>query len=548
MRESFTQDEKDRLAPFFTNLERPVFGLKLPQEVAGALFSRYSRSNQTLRQIFLNEFIGADLGFRSDGAEHSAEAIRKARAFYDRVLIGYGDDSVAQLGGAHVACEQVSNLAANLLEDARIGMAPLEKSTRYVRFDQKDAAGDYLFYKEPRIMASPHRDAYLDLMRLLFETYSSQIGQMTDFVASAIPISTLPLRHPQTGETLRYDDLKGDATLSKWAEGAYRTTVRTQVCDLLRGYLPVATLTNVGLFGTGQAFESLLTKLYTHPLNEARALAASMHQELDPLIPSFVKRARASDYLAALHEIRHAAAREQTFHLPVRSAEEVTLIEYDEQAEEKILAALLYPYAQQPLSQLRQQVRGMSPAERKKCLESCWGARRNRRDKPGRAWEQVYYTFDFLGNLGAYRDLHRHRILTQERQAFTTIHGYDRPQEIEAAGLRSAFDRCMETAARCYEQIHADLPDEAQYVVPFAYRIRWQMKLNLREAVHIAELRSLPQGHTDYRRIVQQMWRKIAEVHPTLSDCAKFMDWNHYSLGRLQSEMRTEYKRTAHAT
>jgi thymidylate synthase ThyX len=548
MSESFTEDQRRRIAPFFTNLDRPVFGLKLPQEVAGALFSRYSRSTQTLRHVFLNEFLGSDLAWKPDETEYSAEAIQKARAFYDRVLIGYGDDSVAQLGGAHLACEQVSNLAANLLEDARIGMAPLEKSTRYVRFDQKDAAGEYPFYKEPRIMASSHRDAYLSLMRLLFETYSDQLGPMTDFVANAIPIETLPLRHPQTGEALHYDDLSGDATLSKWAEGAYRTTVRTHVCDLLRGYLPVATLTNLGLFGTGQAFESLLTKLYTHPISEARALATSIHQELNPLIPSFVKRARASDYLAALRQTDRATARAQTLLLPVQSAEEVTLVDHDEQAEEKILAALLYPYAQQPLPQLRQQVREMSPAERKKRLSACWDARTNRRDKPGRAWEQVYYTFDILGNLGAYRDLHRHRILTQERQAFTTIHGYDRPQEIEAAGVGPAFDRCMEAAARLYEQTHRDLPDEAQYVVPFAYRIRWQMKLNLREAVHIAELRSLPQGHSDYRRIVQQMWRKIAEVHPTLADCAKFMDWNHYSLGRLQSEMRTEYKRTIHTT
>src|SRR5262245_23064201 len=160
--EDFSSTEQQNLTPFFTNLTEPIFGLKLPQEVAGALFSRYSRSTKSLRRIFLDEFLGnSDLllhqlpGNQQTTEEHSA-ALKKAREFYDRVLIGYGDDSVAQLGGAHVACEQISNVAAKLLEDARIGIAPLEKSTRYVRFDAKDQYGEYLFYKEPNLMASPH--------------------------------------------------------------------------------------------------------------------------------------------------------------------------------------------------------------------------------------------------------------------------------------------------------------------------------------------------------------------------------------------------------
>src|SRR3954464_9910157 len=167
MKEEFTAAERGALAPFFTNMTEPVFGLKLPQEVAGALFSRYSRSNKSLRRTFLDEFLGdAELALQDllGGAPPSGDksaALAKARAFYERVLVGYGDDSVAQLGGAHLACENISNVAANILEDARIGIAPLEKSTRYVRFDQKDPAGTYLFYREPRIMASRHRNEYL---------------------------------------------------------------------------------------------------------------------------------------------------------------------------------------------------------------------------------------------------------------------------------------------------------------------------------------------------------------------------------------------------
>ncbi|MGH7962408.1 MAG: FAD-dependent thymidylate synthase, partial [Candidatus Binatia bacterium] len=221
----------------------------------------------------------------------------------------------------------------------------------------------------------------------------------------------------------------------------------------------------------------------------------------------------------------------------------VKLVEYDEQAEEKIVAAILYPHARHSLTQLKDLVGHMPSEQRGQILDEYLKRRRHRRDKPGRALEHVSYTFDILGNLGLYRDLQRHRLLTQERQEFTTIHGYDTPAELEAAGFKPAFDHCMEQAAQLYDRIYQDLPLEAQYVVPFAYRVRWHMKLNLREAVHIGELRTMPQGHPDYRFIVQEMWRQITTVHPTLARSAKFIDWRTYRLGRLQSEMRSEYKK-----
>ncbi len=552
MSETFTEAEQRSLSPFFTNLDQPVFGLKLPQEVAGALFSRYSRSTKSLRRTFLDEFLGdpelalSDLLGGQPPVSDDSAALKKARAFYDRVLVGYGDDSVAQLGGAHIACERVSNVAAKILEDARIGMAPLEKSTRYVRFDQKDENGDYLFYREPRIMASPHRQAYLDTMNLLFETYGRQIEPMLEFVRQSLPIEAVEIRHPQTGQALSYREAQQDEKLRRWAETAYRSTIRAQACDVLRSYLPAATLTNIGFFGVGQAFEYLLTKLYSHELSETQSLAVAIHRELNRLIPSFVKRAQHSEYLATTHAATRSLTPEVLQGSQVETSEAVTLVDYDPGAEERIIAAILYPHSRHPLLQLTRLATRMSPAQREKILDEYLQRRRHRRDKPGRALEQVYYTFDILGNLGLYRDLHRHRILTQERQEFTTVHGYDTPQEIEEAGFKPDFDRCMERAAGLYDKIYRDLPHEAQYVVPFAFKIRWTMKMNLREAIHIGELRTMPQGHPDYRLIVQEMWRKIGEVHPTLARYAKFIDWKSYRLGRLQSEMRTEYKKSAY--
>ena len=550
MTAEFTAEEENRLRPFFTNLERSVFGLRLPQEVAGAIFSRYSRSTKSLRRTFVDEFLGdPELGLKEllvgeNSASDDSAALKKARAFYERVLVGYGDDSVAQLGGAHLACENISNVAAKLLEDARIGIAPLEKSTRYVRFDQKDAAGNYLFYREPKIMASRHRDAYLEVMNLLFDTYSKQMEPMLECVARSLPIEQLEVRDPTSGKALPYGDAKKDDRLRRWAETAYRATVRAHACDVLRCYLPAATLTNVGMFGVGQAFEYLVSKFYSHELSEAKELGKTIHGELNQLIPSFVKRAQLNEYLAASSAAAKALASKAANLRPLDTIEPVALIDYDSAAEEKIIAAMVYAFSRHPLEQLRQIVAKMSSEERRQILTEHFGKRRHRRDKLSRAFENVYYTFDILGNLGLYRDLHRHRILTQERQDFTTVHGYDTPPEIEEAGFKSEFDDCMKRAADLYEQIYADLPSEAQYVVPFAYKIRWYMKMNLREALHMCELRTMPQGHPDYRFICQEMWRKIQEVHSTLAECGKFIDSKKYRLGRLQSEMRTEFKKS----
>jgi thymidylate synthase ThyX len=550
--EIFSEVEQKSLMPFFTNLDKPVFGLKLPQEIAGALFSRYSRSSKSLRRVFLEEFLEnpdvslerEELSDAQAGLTDNSAALRKAREFYDRVLVGYGDDSVAQLGAAHIACECVSNVAVNLLEDSRIGIAPLEKSTRYVRFDQKDENDEYPICKEPRIMDSPYREEYLEVMNTLFDTYSSQLDPMIRFIKNTLPITLVEFKHPRTGEPLLYKDTRNDDQLRKWAESAYRSTVRAHACDALRAYLPAATLTNVGLFGVGQAFEHLLTKLYSHGLTETNALAGSIHQELNKIIPSFVKRARASDYLTKTQHATRALAKTLTANMALESGDPVTLLEYDANAEEKVLAAILYPYSTQPLIALRRLAHELTADQRRQCLDEYLSRRQTRRDKPGRAFEHVYYTFDVLANLGLYRDLHRHRMLSQERQDFTVLHGYDTPPEIEEIGFKPSFDRCMERAAELWQRIHQELPLESQYVVPFAYRVRWSVKVNLRELVFLGELRTMPQGHPDYRLIVQQMWQKVKEVHPTLAQYAKFIDWKTYRLGRLQSEMRSEFKKS----
>ncbi len=550
MPEAFFEDERRVLAPFFTNTDRDVFGLRLPQEVAGALFSRYSRSTKSLRRVFLEEFHGGEglaAGMLGGGAAppEDRSALRKARAFYDRVLVGYGDDSVAQLGGAHLALEGISNVAAKAIEDSRVGIAFLEKSTRYVRFDQKDSAGRWLFHPEERLCASPHREAYLTLMDGLFSAYAAQIEPMLDGIRGLLPIEEVEVRHPATGEPLAWTDVAGDETLLRMAKRAYGATVRAHACDVMRGYLPGATRTNVGVFASGQAYEHLINRLLSHPLEELNTLGGALKGELDELIPAFVKRAGRSDYLAALRETTRAMARSVAgTPAPAPAPEQpVRLLDFDADAEERVLSALLYPHGEEPLPLVRARVAAMPPPERAGRMAELAALRRHRRDKPPRALEAVDYTFDLLGNFGIYRDLHRHRILSQERQLFTTVHGWDIPPEIDAIGGRPLWNACMEEAAGLHERLRGDFPFEAQYVVPFAFRARWTVRMNLREAIHFCELRSMPQGHPDYRALVQEMWRQIEAVHPSLSCWGRFVNRDAYRLGRLQSEMRSEFRR-----
>jgi len=545
----FSAAERALLTPFVTDLDAPIFGLRnLPEVVKGALFSRYSRTDKSLRRILLDEFIQApESGFaaivgaaRENGAEQIV-AVRQAEAFYERVLVGYGDDSVAELGGAHVACEGVSNIAAKALEDSRIGISPLEKSTRYVVFNRK-LDGRYRYLREPQIVQSRHAARYEAALDSLFDTYSALLDPTIAAVRARTP------RHEATSER------------------AYHSSTRAKACDLLRGLLPMATLTNVGLFGNGRAFEYLLSKLYAAPLDELGELAGSMQLALDTLIPSFVKRAKSErgraqqEYLRSVHQNVAALLDERrktederfaadelssSVHRPSSPSEyesQVQLVEYDPHAEAKTVAAILYPHADLPLEQLRALADQLSAEERLAIIRAYVGERGSRFHKPGRAFETPYYTFDLLADLGAYRDLQRHRILTQERQRYTVRHGYVTPPELTEYGMAAPYAAALERAAEAAETIAIDLPEQAQYVVPLAFRVRWRITINLRAAYHLAELRSAPQGHPSYRRIAQAIYAHIRTVHPTLAEGMRFVDLSDYALERLDAERRLDAK------
>ncbi|HEX4215450.1 MAG TPA: FAD-dependent thymidylate synthase [Candidatus Dormibacteraeota bacterium] len=505
--------ERAQLERYLTNLDRPVFALRnLPEVVKGALFSRYSRTEKSLRRVLLDEFLQSPDLELAASAEDAIPATDRAEDFYQRVLVGYGDDSVAELAGAHIAVEQVSTLAAKALEDSRIGISPLEKSTRYVRFDRRDDEGRFLYHRGPEL-SDP---AYVAGMDGLFSTYSDLITPLTEAVRE---------RHPmEEGE----------------AERGWKAATRARALDLLRGLLPAATLTNVGLYGNGRAFEYLLTKLTASELPECAELAESMHRELSEVIPAFVRRARDERYGGpAADRLRRMRQRMATLAPPPSrepAGTSVRLIEHDPDAERKVVAAALFPHGA-PLD-------AVPDVSVEAVMEALLADRQNRRQKAPRALEHASYTFEIVANFGAYRDLHRHRMLTQDRQYLGSWLGYDLPEELAGYGIRDRVGEALEEAGRVHRTLASDLGEAvAQYAVPLAYRVRWYFRASLREIYHLCELRTTPQGHPDYRFLAQEMFRRVAEVHPALAAQARFVDLSAGDeLERRASERRTDDK------
>jgi thymidylate synthase ThyX len=537
--DSFSEEEKAELKDHFSNADRAVFAIITPRQVdRGALMSRYSRTDKTMRRVFLDEF---------------AKNPNRGEEFYRRVLLEYGDDSVAELGEAQVAVEGISNIAAKKIEDRRIGLSYLEKSSRYVTFDHK-MGGYYRYVREEAIMNSSHADRYIEACDHSFDIYGRSIQPLQAFLKEREPVERFSFFDSSLQKEVAFDQLKSEKDV-KAAERIYNVTIKAKVLDLLRGLLPASTMTNVGITGNGRAFEYLLALMYGSKLNELRSIADQMFGELNTVIPSFVRRANdkhgqaLQEYVAKTNGAIENLVRDNLSGVtPDEKPEPVKLLEFEDnfKAEVKAASAILYEQAQgQSLQRITNYVKSMPAEERHRIIRTYTEFRTNRRHRPGRAFEMVDYTFELFTNFGMFRDLHRHRVLTMERQLLSTRHGYDLPQELVEAGLDKDFKDCMYTTKQAYEAIAKTMPEQAQYVVNFAYRYPYMIKMNLREACHVIELRTAPQGHPDYRVTCQRVYNEIKRAHPVLAEGIKFVDMNTYQLERFEAEKKTEKKRQA---
>jgi thymidylate synthase ThyX len=527
--EEFDEDERALLSPYFTNLDGPVFALvNLPEVTKGALFARYSRSAKSLRRLFIDEFAEHSKAERPAGRTEDV-GVERAEKLYERVFLEYGDDSIAQVGGVHLACEQSSQILAKVLEWGRL-MAYLEQSTRYVPYDDRPG-GRWRYAIPPEVEAAGLGGRFSEVCDRAFETYARWLGPMQEFYRRLFP------QDP------------GDSDF------VYRSTIRAKACDTLRGLLPAATRTNIGIYGTGQAYEQLLLRMRASPLGEVRIYADLMLTELRKVIPAFLRRVDIpdrggawSEYLARTREEAAAIAAIITEGLEPESRPEVVLTDFDPEGEVKLTAAALYPVTDLPDDQLLGIARRLSMEERAQVLKAYVGERTNRRHKPGRAFERTGYRFDITCDYGAFRDLQRHRMLTIEWQELSPRHGYELPPEIETAGALEDWDRTTAESATLWEELRSEgLQTAAQYAVSMAFRIRFVMQMNAREAMHMIELRTTPQGHPVYRRVCQQMHRLIAERagHRAIAEAMRYADHSLVELERLEAERQTEAKRRA---
>ena len=521
--EQFSPEERAILAPHFTNLDRPVFALvNLPETVKGALFARYSRYSGTVRRLYLEEFAAdAQAGSRPFDDDEGT----RAAELYERVFVGYGDDSIAQVGGAHVACEWVSNILTKLLQRGRLA-AYLEQSTRYIPYDKALPGGGYRFYRGEDL--GPEFAAAMDE---LFGIYSRSLERVEEWAAERWP--------------------RGDGE----PEGAWRRSIRAKALDLLRGLLPAATLSHVGIYASGQAYEQLILRLMASPLPEAREYGGMILAELQRVMPSFVSRVerpeRGGEWISYLER-----RREQTESWVARlgldrrgggeDAPAVELIHVDG-SEEDLLAACLFEAASASETEILARIDVLDRDERAQLLAAMVGERANRRHRPGRGFEALRYRFEIVSDYGAFRDLQRHRMLTCQWQRLSPDLGAGVPDEVREAGVGGEFERALEVSRREYERlVSAGHPEQAPYALSLAYRIRYTLDLNAREAMHLIELRSGREGHPTYRAVAQAMHERIAAIHPGVAAAMSHVDTSaEPRLERILSEIRTHRKQVA---
>jgi len=513
----------------------------------GAIFARISRAPYSVRGTLLQEYVNSKGQFD----------VQKAEKVFDRVLNQFGDDSVGQLGGAHIYFTWVSMLATKVIEDLRIGGEPLEESTRYVEFDKKvnwDFLGknDCYRYHVPEELTGEVRKKYVKYLNHFFDLYTEMLPKMRTYI-----IKNNLLENFETifeGKTVLYKELV-DEKKKKETQRAYNMAVKAQVCDIIRCVLPAATTTTLGIRGNGQFFTRLITKLWTFENKEFNVLGNEIKKELDTLMPAFVKRSKIDDYLLSINTSMEKIfdkyfsniEKKDTFYSSWQKKElrEVILYHHCKDKQIERLSAMLFPYLQLSTWQIRDVLVRLNDSERKEIETAYLGERKTRRHRTGRGLEWGYpYQFDIIAAFAEYRDLQRHRMMSQQRQKITPHLGFSMPQEIIEIGYEDKVKRCIEMSKELYTELcSVGLDHLAEYVTLFNHQLRFNFSMNERQLQHLCELRSQKQGHTGYRIIAQEMAKQALLRDSWLSESLKFVNYKHYlGLCRAEAEAKQSAK------
>ncbi len=509
-----TKAGKEYLDKVLTNTTGNIYAFKeelSPVTIAAAM-ARLSRRGDDMRITLLDEFAGK---------------AGKDGKLLQRVITAYGDDSVQQLSGMHFVFENASNLLTKKLEWGRLA-AYLEQSTRYIYYDKKDSNGKYKYYV-PEDLKGKTKTSYVSSMDKIFDNYSKMVRQLTTFVRQN---STVP---------------KEEQDIS-W-QGA----TRAQACDAIRAVLPVATKSTVGVYASGQSLESLIYHLLSDEMPEARSAGEELLTEARKVLPMFLERAdkpdRGGAYVAYRAEtatkISQLASKYLSENYQNNDDQAVKLTDFYPKNELDLVSDMLYSETTLSLEQIKQEVAGLSYNDKLEIFNSYIGERLNRRHRPGRALEKAHYSWDLICDYGIFRDLQRHRMVDDlQWQKLSPRFGYEVPELVEEAGLVDLFEACFDESLKLYSELQeSGYKLEAQYATLLGHRMRWKITYNAREAMHLHELRTSPQGHPGYRKLVKEMHDKLAEVHPLLADSMKFVNKGEDpELARLAAERYTQYK------
>lgn len=520
----FSDEDRRLIERFFTNLDQSVYAVTiLPAEVIGALCSMTSRAKEDLREILLNQYIKAFLAEDTEYSrslkafidflqQHPAEVIfanPKARSFYTTWLAQFGDDSIAQMSGAHLVYAGLSQLAIKHLEDQRIGLAPIEKSTRYVDYSTK-INGKYRYYTDPTLKTLGLEEEYEQAMDGLFETYGVLLSEYSEVLRKKFPAEE-------------------------------ERVIKAKAFDTIRGLLPVSTLSTVAFFGNGQAFEYMVNRSLDHHLGEVRWSAEQAVQELGKIIPAFLRRVEEDgakkyrEYKSGMSQRVKAALHEtgwqENLETVKPSGPSVKLLEFDADAEDKILAALIYPESHEGLDVVLGKVKALSTGQKEALFKAALQGRVFKYYKSPRAFEDSYLKFEIVMNIGAWRDLHRHRMHTQRRQLFCVHNGFDVPEGLKEAGLDGKFIAAIEKAEAVFRKIEKEDPELAQYACVMAHRVRFEQYQNFRAFFWETELRTIAQGHPDYRTIEHEKIALFQRIYPLLGKYL-LVDMGQYDFAR----------------
>lgn len=557
---NLSPDQATLLAKYVTSTDQNVYAIKDLGGIVGAVFARYSRAKGGFRETLLKEFISEGV---IDPA-HASELI-------ERILIAFGDDSVGELEGAHVAFEDVSMLATKDIEDRRLA-SYIEQSTRYVFYDMRMENGRYRYLVPESVRGTALEAQYVATMDFVFDTYCRLIEPMKAYYSSLKPIDDAEYDIKDEKVKRRYAFFT-DEEDRKAFHMTYNADMRTKACDTLRFLLPLSTLTNLGVFGNGRFYEHVLSYCYSSELPESRTIAKQAHEALNKVIPRYVQRAAVKHYNVATRTAMQALTDRIVAPYDVASETEASIELTDrgaahiatrirgagaidpavidqamqEVSDETMIACMLYQHCTLSLAQLRHIVRAMSAEKRREITDTYIGDRKTRRDRPGRAFEAGYaYTFDCVTDYGTYKDLQRHRMATQLRQRFTPKLGFVVPEDLTTCGFAEDAMECHRRTDALYDaMMAAGHVADAQYATMHGHRVRWIIGFNDRAAHHLIELRTGSQGHPSYRKVAMAMHDMITARSEWRGKVMAFADHADYFWARGDSEARQRAKEKA---